>query len=66
MEGKKVLKDFYEIIHELEKNILEFQKLEKKLKKAKENKDKEEIVKLEEQYEKISNNISLLKKKIEE
>ena len=65
MEGKKLLKEFYLIADELDKNILKFNELEEKLKMAKENNDIELAQSLLIEYRNVSNNIQLLKEKSE-
>lgn len=63
MENKKMLKEFYLIADELDKNILRFNELEKNLKIAKENNDIELAETLLTEYMKVANNIRLLKEK---
>ena len=65
MEDKKMLKEFYLIADELDKNILKFNELEEKLKMAKENNDIELAQSLLIEYKNVSNNIQLLKEKSE-
>ena len=65
MKGKKLLKEFYLIADELDKNILKFNELEEKLKMAKENNDIELAQSLLIEYKNVSNNIQLLKEKSE-
>ena len=65
MEDKQLLKSFYLIADELDKNILRFNDLEEKLKTAKENNDIEMANELLKEYKKVSNNIKLLKEKSE-
>lgn len=63
MEDKKILKEFYLIADELDKNILIFNELENKLKKAQEENDVEEIRNLLGEYKIVSNDIKKLKEK---
>ena len=65
MEDKKLLKEFYLIADELDKNIIKFNELEEKLKVAKENNDIEMAVSLLEEYKEVSKNVKLLKEKSE-
>lgn len=60
MEGKKLLKEFYLIADELDKNILRFNELEKMLDMAKENNDTNKILMLLNEYEKVAENIKKL------
>ena len=63
MEDKKLLKEFYMIADELDKNILRFSELEEKLKIAKENNDIEMANSLLEQYKQVSKNVKMLKER---
>lgn len=63
MEGKKLLKEFYLIADELDKNILKFNELEEKLKVAKENNDYDLANSLLEEYKEVSKNIKDLKER---
>lgn len=63
MEDKKILKEFYLIADELDKNILIFNELENKLKKAQEENDVDEIRNLLGEYKIVSNDIKKLKEK---
>jgi len=65
MEDKQLLKAFYVIADELDKNILRFNELEERLKVAKENNDIEMANKLLKEYKEVANNIKLLKEKSE-
>lgn len=65
MEDKKMLKEFYLIADELDKNILRFNELEKKLKVAKENNDIEIANSLLKEYKEVSLNIKKLKERSE-
>ena len=65
MEDKQLLKAFYVIADELDKNILRFTELEEKLKVAKENNDIEMAEELLKEYKEVSNNIKILKEKSE-
>lgn len=61
MQDKKLLKEFYLIADALEKNILIFNELESKLKKAQEENNVEEMQNLLEKYKIVSNSIKKLK-----
>lgn len=63
MEDKKLLKEFYMIADELDKNIIRFNELEEKLKIAKENNDLTAANELLKEYKKVANNIKLLKER---
>lgn len=63
MEDKKLLKEFYIIADELDKNILKFSELEEKLKIAKENNDIERANSLLEEYRQVSKNVKALKER---
>lgn len=63
MEGKKLLKEFYVIADELDKNIVKFNALEKRLKVAKEKNDLDLANKLLIEYKEISKNIKELKER---
>ena len=63
MEDKKVLKEFYVIADELDKNILRFNELEEKLKTVKENNDLKLASDLLEEYKEVSKNIKVLKER---
>lgn len=63
MEDKKLLKEFYLIADELDKNILKFNELEEKLKVAKENNDIEMGNKLLKEYKIVAENIKKLKER---
>lgn len=63
MEDKKILKEFYLIADELDKNILKFNALEEKLKTAKDINDVEMAKKLLEEYKEVSKNIKILKER---
>lgn len=65
MEDKQLLKAFYVIADELDKNILRFNELEERLKVAKENNDIEMANELLKEYKEVANNIKLLKDKSE-
>ena len=65
MQDKRLLKEFYVIADELDKNIIRFNELEKKLKMAKETNDLLLANELLEEYKQVSNNIKLLKEKSE-
>ena len=65
MEGKQLVKEFYLIADELDKNILRFNELEEKLKIAKENNDIKLAENLLKEYKEVSNNIKLLKEQSE-
>ena len=62
---KKLLKEFYVIADELDKNILRFNELEKLLETAKEKNDVELLKKLYVEYKEVSNKIKELKEKSE-
>ena len=63
MEGKKLVKEFYLIADELDKNIIRFNELEEKLKVAKETNDVELANKLLVEYKEVSSNIKVLKER---
>ena len=63
MEDKKVLKEFYLIADELDKNILKFNELEEKLKIAKETNDIEMGNELLKEYKIVADNIKKLKER---
>jgi len=63
MENKKLLKEFYLIADELDKNIIRFNELEKMLKIAKEKNDLEMANALLKEYKEVSSNIKILKEK---
>ena len=63
MEDKKLLKEFYLIADELDKNIIRFNELEEKLKVAKETGDKEAASMLLEEYRKVASNVKRLKER---
>ena len=65
MEGKKLLKEFYIIADQLDKNILKFNELEEKLKVARANNDIKMANELLKEYKEVSRNIKLLKEKSE-
>ena len=65
MNDKKLLKEFYVIVDELDKNILRFNELEKLLETAKEKNDVELLKKLYVEYKEVSNKIMVLKEKSE-
>ena len=65
MEGKKLLKEFYLIADELDKNILKFNELEERLKIAAANNDLNLAQKLLTEYKQVSQNIKILKEKSE-
>ena len=65
MEDKTLLKAFYAIANELDKNILKFNELELQLKEAKANNDLEKANELLKSYKKVANNIKILKKQSE-
>ena len=65
MEGKKLLKEFYLIADELDKNILKFNELEERLKIAALNNDLNLAQKLLIEYKQVSQNIKILKEKSE-
>jgi hypothetical protein len=65
MNDKKLLKEFYVIADELDKNILRFNELEKLLETAKEKNDVELLKKLYVEYKEVSNKIIVLKEKSE-
>jgi hypothetical protein len=65
MNDKKLLKEFYVIADELDKNILRFNELEKLLETAKEKNDVELLKKLYVEYKEVSNKIMVLKEKSE-
>lgn len=63
MEDKKLLKEFYMIADELDKNILKFNELEEELKLAKEKNDIKKANELLEKYKIVSSNIKKLKER---
>lgn len=63
MEDKKLLKEFYLIADELDKNILKFNELEEKLMIAKENNDIEMGNELLKEYKVVAENIKRLKER---
>ncbi len=63
MADKKLLKEFYLIADELDKNILIFNELENKLKKAQEENDLETMKSLLGEYKIVSSNIKTLKER---
>ena len=63
MGNKKLLKEFYIIADELDKNILKFNELEEKLKIAKQTNNIELASELLKEYKEVSNNIKILKEK---
>lgn len=63
MEDKKLLKEFYLIAEELDKNILKFNELEEKLKLAKESNDLEMGNELLKEYKVVAKNIKRLKER---
>ena len=63
MEDKQLLKEFYLIADELDKNILKFNELEEKLKIAKENNDIEMGNELLKEYKVVAENIKKLKER---
>ena len=63
MKDEKILKEFYLIADELDKNIIRFGKLEEMLKIAKEENDFEMASALLKEYKEVSHNIKLLKEK---
>ncbi len=65
MNDKKLLKEFYVIADELDKNILRFNELEKLLETAKDKNDVELLKKLYIEYKNVSNKIKELKEKSE-
>ena len=65
MEGKKLLKEFYVIADELEKNIIKFNKLEEQLKIAREEQDKKMAKELLNEYKIVSQKIKNLKERSE-
>ena len=65
MEGKKLLKEFYVIADELEKNIIKFNKLEEQLKIAREEQDEKMTKELLNEYKIVSQNIKNLKERSE-
>lgn len=60
MKDENLLKEFYLIVEELDKNILKFNELEEKLNLAKENNDINEISMLLVEYKKVAENIKKL------
>ena len=60
MNDKKLLKEFYVIADELDKNILRFNELEKLLETAKDKNDVELLKKLYIEYKNVSNKIKEL------
>ena len=65
MADKQLLKDFYSIADELEKNLIRFEELDEQLEVAKEKNDVEAAQKLLKEYEIVSKNIEVLKLKSE-
>ena len=65
MADKQLLKDFYSIAAELEKNLIRFKELDEQLEVAKETNDVETAQKLLKEYENVSKNIEVLKLKSE-
>lgn len=65
MEDKKLLKGFYTVVDELEKNIIKFNELEDKLEKAKKENDIKLAKQLLVEYKKVSKDIEALKGKCE-
>lgn len=65
MNDRKLLKEFYVIADELDKNILRFNELEKLLETAKDKNDVELLKKLYIEYKNVSNKIKELKEKSE-
>lgn len=63
MPTSKVLTEFYLIAEELDKNILLFNELEKKLEEAKKNNDMALADKLLRKYKEVSDNIKDLKER---
>lgn len=63
MEDKKLLKEFYLIADELDKNIIRFNKLEEKLKISKESNDVEAANELLKEYKEVAVNIKKLKER---
>lgn len=61
MEDKQLLKEFYLIANELDKNIVRFNELEEKLQIAKEQNDIELASSLLVEYKHVSENIKKLK-----
>ena len=65
MVDKQLLKDFYLIADELEKNLIRFKELDEQLEVAKETNDVETAQNLLKEYEIVSKNIEVLKLKSE-
>ena len=65
MADKQLLKDFYLIADELEKNLIRFKELDEQLEVVKEKNDVEAAQKLLKEYEIVSKNIEVLKLKSE-
>ena len=65
MQDKELLKEFYLIASELDKNILRFKEVEDKMKKAQEENDQKSIQLLLNEYKIVSNNIKKLKERSE-
>ena len=65
MADKQLLKDFYSIAAELEKNLIRFKELDEQLEVAKETNDVETAQNLLKEYEIVSKNIEVLKLKSE-
>lgn len=63
MPVSKVLTEFYLIADELDKNILLFNELEKKLEEAKKNNDTALAEKLLKKYKEVAENIRVLKER---
>ena len=63
MKDKELLKEFYLIADELDKNIIRFNELEEMLKIAKEKNDLEMASVLLKEYKEVSSNIKILKEK---
>jgi phage shock protein A len=63
MEDKKLLKSFYLIADELDKNIIKFNELEEQLKIAKENDDLVLAESLLKEYKEVANRIKEIKEK---
>lgn len=63
MEDKKLLKEFYLIADELDKNIIRFNKIEEKLKIFRESNDIEAANELLKEYKEVAANIKKLKER---
>lgn len=63
MEDKKLLKEFYLIADELDKNIIRFNKIEEKLKIFRESNDVEAANELLKEYKEVAANIKKLKER---